>query len=317
MADRVWARAALAGNPSDGYGGRVIAVCIRDFWAQATARPADGVSLVGPDDTSRRTFASAADLVAAPCAAGDLLHAAARQLAAQDVALPAGFELEIRTTIPREVGLAGSSAIVTAALRALARLAGSGLEGDRLAHVALAAETDQLGIAAGLQDRVVQAHGGLVSMDFASGRHEDIDPRLLPPLYLAWRTDTAQASSVPHSDLRRRFEDDEPSVVEGMHELAALAGQARDALVAGDHGSLAAAIDGSFDVRARLVELDPRHVEMVEIARAHGASANYAGSGGAVVGTLGDPEAFAGLRRALAQRGCVAIRPVVTGPQEP
>lgn len=311
MADRVWARAALAGNPSDGYGGRVVAVCIRDFWAQATARRADGVSLVGPDRTSRRAFASTADLVAAPCAAGDLLHAAARQLAAQDVALPAGFELEIRTTIPREVGLAGSSAIVTAALRALGRLAGTGLEGDRLAHLALAVETEQLGIAAGPQDRVVQAHGGLVSMDFATGRHEDLDPRLLPALYLAWRTDTAQASSVPHTDLRRRFEHGEADVVEGMRELATLAGQARDALIAGDHGSLGAAIDGSYDVRARLVELDPRHAEMVEIARAHGASANYAGSGGAVVGTLGDPQAFGALARAFTASGCAAIRPVV------
>ena len=45
------------------------------------------------------------------------------------------------------------------------------------------------------------------------------------------------------------------------------------ALERGDHATLRACADASFDARARMMSLDPRHVEMVEIARAAGAAA--------------------------------------------
>jgi hypothetical protein len=50
---------------------------------------------------------------------------------------------------------------------------------------------------------------------------------------------------------------------------------------------------------------------MVELARAAGASANFAGSGGAIAGTLPDAEAFDALRAALRAEGCDAIVPTV------
>ncbi len=58
-------------------------------------------------------------------------------------------------------------------------------------NLVLAAET-ALGITAGLQDRVAQAYGGLVYMDFASvatqghGDYEPLDPGILPPMWLIW-----------------------------------------------------------------------------------------------------------------------------------
>ena len=71
------------------------------------------------------------------------------------------------TTIPRSVGLAGSSAIVIAALRA----AGVDLEPPEVAELALAIERDDLGIAAGLQDRAVQAFDQPVLVDGERSRH--------------------------------------------------------------------------------------------------------------------------------------------------
>ena len=49
------------------------------------------------------------------------------------------------------------------------------------------------------------------------------------------------------------------------------------------------------------MDLDPRHEAMVHAARGAGASANYAGSGGAIVGTLPPDglEPVAGALRAL------------------
>jgi glucuronokinase len=165
----------------------------------------------------------------------------------------------------------------------------------------LAVEVEDLGIAAGPQDRYAQAHEGLVLMDFAGARPrvERLDPTRLPALYLAWRSGAAEASHAVHGGLRARS--DEPRVRTAMRRLAGHAHAAAQALHDGDHASFGQALDASFDERAALLDLDPRHEAMVHAARAAGASANYAGSGGAIVGTLppGGLEPVASALRAL------------------
>ena len=81
---------------------------------------------------------------------------------------------------------------------------------------------------------------------------------------------------------------------------------ARDALHSGDQPRSPRAVDASFDERAALLDLDPRHVAMVRAARAAGASANYAGSGGAIVGTL-PSTGLEPVARALRALGCEII----------
>jgi glucuronokinase len=278
---RAFGRAALAGNPSDGYGGAVLAVCVPELVAHAEAGPA-----------ARGLSEPHSDLVEAAVARFGLGACAVRWT----------------TTVPREVGLAGSSAIVTATVRALCVLHGRELAPAELAELVLAVEVEDLGIAAGPQDRYAQAHEGLVLMDFAGARPrvERLDPGLLPALYLAWRPDAAETSHAVHGGLRARAA--EPRLRAGMARLADHARAAAGALRIGDHGAFARALDGSFDERAALMELDPRHVAMVQAARGAGASANYAGSGGAIVGTLpvGGFEPVAGALRAL---GCEVIVP--------
>lgn len=71
-----------------------------------------------------------------------------------------------------QVGLSGSSAIVVATFRALMEyyqvsLSDIALTPGELAQVILDVERSELGISAGLQDRVVQSVGGLVHMDFS------------------------------------------------------------------------------------------------------------------------------------------------------
>jgi glucuronokinase len=194
-----------------------------------------------------------------------------------------------RTSIPRGVGLGGSSAIVISTLRALCDLYGVRLAPAELASFALAVETEELGIVAGLQDRVAQAHGGLTFMDFGRDRrYEPLPPGLLPPLLIAWRPDAAQESDDVHRGLQVRAESGDPALLQAMAELAERARAARAALLLGDRDRFAAAVDGSFDVRRRTLALDRRHVEMVECARSLGASANFTGSGGAIVAVCRD-----------------------------
>ena len=282
---RAFARAALAGNPSDGYGGAVLAVCVPQLAAHADAVAApDALS----EPPSALVDAAIARFGRGPCA------------------------VRWATSVPREVGLGGSSAIVTATVRALCALHGHELAPDELAEMVLAVEVEDLGIAAGPQDRYAQAHEGLVLMDFAGARPrvERLDPALLPALYVAWRSGAAEASHAVHGGLRERG--DEPRVRAAMGRLADHARVAAHALRGGDHAAFAAAVDASFDERAALLDLDPRHEAMVHAARDAGASANYAGSGGAIVGTL-SPDGLEPVASALRTLGCevmaLSLRP--------
>lgn len=59
-------------------------------------------------------------------------------------------------------------------------------------QVILDIEREELGIAAGLQDRVIQTYGGIVHMDFtrmqteSRGIYTPLDSSLLPELYLLY-----------------------------------------------------------------------------------------------------------------------------------
>jgi galactokinase/mevalonate kinase-like predicted kinase len=286
---RAFARAALAGNPSDGYGGRTLAVVVREFAAEAEVAPAPADAFAGP--------------------AEELVRAALVRFRAE-VADIGPVEVRCSTIVPREVGLAGSSAIVIAVLRALAHATDAALEPGALARMALAVEAEDLGIAAGLQDRLVQTHEGLLAMDFGpDGGVEALDPALLPALYVAWRADAAAPSGRVHGALRERWSRGDDGLRAAMAELADHAAAARDALVAGDAAAFAACVDGSLDVRRRVMPVDPRVLRMAEVAREHGASANSAGSGGAIVGTLPAGDAWPDLERALRAEGCAVARP--------
>lgn len=84
------------------------------------------------------------------------------------------FQLSYTTTIPRQRGLSGSSAIAAAALNCLLRhysLEAAVPVADR-PQLVLAAEA-QLGIAAGLQDRVVQVSAAGRCTGWWQGRGRD------------------------------------------------------------------------------------------------------------------------------------------------
>jgi glucuronokinase len=137
------------------------------------------------------------------------------------------------------------------------------------------------------------------------GRYEQLDRDSLPPLFLAWRSDAAEPSGAAHAAVRARFEQGEARVRETMAEIAELADRGRAALAAGDGEALGGLMDRNVELRARLFELDPRHLRFMPIAREHGTHANYAGSGGAVVGLR--PPAPAALAEAYAAEGAEVL----------
>ena len=287
------ARSALVGNPSDGFGGATIAFTLDDLEAVVQAEPALEVELVADPEPQA------------------LLRAALRQFV---VRRPETADRGVRLTLvssssPPGVGRAGSSAIVIAALRALGELFGDAVPLRELPQLALACETEELGITAGLQDRVVQAYGGLVFMDFdpallGGGRFEPLDEDLLPPLFVAWLPDARTDSGAAHREAHDRFDAGDPQIVAGMAAIAALTKRALSSLTIRDSAGLGVLLDENFDLRRRLYDLDPRHVELVDTARRLGAPANYTGSGGAIVGLFRDEDHLAELRAGLEALGC-------------
>ena len=306
------ARTGLVGNPSDVFGGALVSLAIEELSAAVVAEPSLEVELVA--GAERRAFADLAELAAtdAPAGAPALLWAAARRYV---LARPGRADARVRlalerSDIPQGVGLAGSSAIVIAALRALGRLLGDEIPDPDLPSVALAAERDELGITAGLGDRVVQVYGGLVYLDLARAggpRVEPLDAERIPDVFVAWRPDAPTHSGEVHREMRARFAAGEPVVVETMREIAGLARASVRPLLTGDAGGLGILMERNLELRRSLYELDERHVELVDAAHRTGSAVNYAGSGGAIVGLVRDDAQLAELRTALGELGCELV----------
>jgi glucuronokinase len=198
------------------------------------------------------------------------------------------------------------------------------IPGPVLANLILSVETRELGIPAGLQDRVAQVYNGVVFMDFDRalmekqgwGRYEQLDAALLPPLYIAYRRDLSEGTEVFHSNIRARWDAGEPEVVEAMKTWAGLAQRVRDHLAAGEKDRIAPLLDANFDLRRKIYRIGEGNVRMVETARSVGASAKFCGSGGAIVGTYGDERMFARLQEALGRIGVEVLKPAYVPPTE-
>ncbi len=186
-----------------------------------------------------------------------------------------------------------------------------------LPSLILSAETDELGIEAGLQDRVAQVYEGLVYMDFARelltgrgyGQYERLDPKLLPELYLAYDPRRARPSERSHSAVRVLYNRGDKKVIETLAQIADLADQARQCLQDGQPERLGELIGRNFDLRAQIFHISSENMNMIRTARRAGASAKFAGSGGTIVGTYDSPQMLARLREALEVMGCVVLSP--------
>lgn len=328
---RAYARAGLLGNPSDGYFGKTISVIVRNFYAEAVLYEWDQVELVlSQEDRSRfdSIYELAKDVRLHGYYGGiRLVKATIKKFVeycdAQGIKLHGrNFSIRYQSTIPRQVGLAGSSAIIVAVLRCLMEFYGVQIPLRVQPSLALAVETEELGIAGGLQDRVIQVYEGLVYMDFSRekmekicgyecGQYEPLDLAYLPPLYLAYNTQVSEPTEVIHNDLRGRYQRGEPAVLDAMRRFADLAERGRHALLERDWATFGRLMDANFDLRRSILRLAPEHVEMVERARKVGVPAKFAGSGGAIVGLCPDEETFRRLKSELAAIHCEVIRPQV------
>ena len=329
---RAYARAGLLGNPSDGYNGKTISISVRNYWAEVVLYEWDTVEIVLADD-DRAKFDSIYELARDVRLHGyyggiRLIKATIKRFVehcqSHGIALhDRKFSVRYQTTIPRQVGLAGSSAIFVAMLRCLMEFYDVQLPLEIQPTFILNVEQEELGITVGLQDRVIQVYEGLVYMDFDKARervvdglrcyfYEPLDPALLPPLYVAHHETLGEPTEVFHNNIRERFRQGDQKVVEAMACFASLAADGREALLARDRPCLARLMNQNFDTRRAIYRLPQWQIDMIETARACGASAKFAGSGGAILGTYDGEDMFAAVRARLGAIGSRTIKPQVT-----
>lgn len=330
---KAYPRAALIGNPSDGYFGKTIAFTFANFQADITLYQTPELEIL-PSRRDLSRFNSLGSLAQDVDKYGyyggiRLLKAALKKFHSycRDNGIPLhkeNFTMRYHTSIPAHLGLAGSSAIITASMRALMSYYKVEIPPALLANLILSVETEELGIGAGLQDRVTQVYQGMVHMDFDKelmenqgyGNYTPFKPKVLPYFYIAYQPAFSEGTEVVHNNLRYRWESGDREVIDAMKGFARLTDNFRNAVESGDLTVLKEIINANFDLRKSIMNLNPSHVKMVETARKSGASAKFTGSGGALIGTYKDEEGFARLRKDLESLGCTIIKPEIIFPEE-
>jgi glucuronokinase len=325
---RAYARAGLLGNPSDGYFGKTISIIVRNFGASVSLYETPELR-IEEMDVDLNTFRNVYHMVDSVKLTGyyggtRLIKAAIKKFVeyceSNNIHLNnKNFTIRYRSSIPRQVGLAGSSAIVTATMKALMLFYDVDIPKHILPSIILKAETEELGINAGLQDRVIQVYEGCVFMDFDKdhlqkngfGKYETIDSIYLPKLYLAYKVELGKVSGTVLNNIREKYDKGDSLVIDTLAELAEVAELGKAAILKQDYDSLNKLIDHNFDLRCKIMNISESNMELVQTARKCGASAKFSGSGGAIIGMYENDEMLQRLMVNLQKINARVIKPII------
>ncbi|RME84923.1 MAG: hypothetical protein D6775_04185 [Caldilineae bacterium] len=304
-------RAGIIGNPTDMYGGSVIS-CSVPLRARVEITPADGLYLECNGQVrriaTREDLRPRHDVFDLPRAILDYMQLP-----------PLGCRVHYETAIPMRSGMAGSTALVVALLRAL--LAWQGRHPNRysLAERARYIELNYLKVVCGYQDAYMATFGGLNYMDFRGKQfYRDAEAELFAtiepladhvselPFVLAF-TGVQHASSAVHKPIRERWLEGEPQVVKAYERIGSLAREGKKALLLRDWDRLGELMNENHAIQRDLGgsgEVNERLIAAALEAGALGAKLAGAGDGGTIIALWPWPDRSRleeALRRAGAQ----------------
>lgn len=325
---RAYARAGLLGNPSDGYFGKIIAITVKNFFASVSLQVSEELRIEAHDQDAN-IYRDLPELMERIVLYGyyggiRLVQAAIKTFfdhcQDQNIRLKnQSFTIRYDSTIPRQIGLGGSSAIITAAMRALMEFYKVKIPVEVLPSLILNAELKELGINAGLMDRVIQVYGGCVYMDLdkrviekkGHGLYESLDPKLLPELYIAYKPELGKVSGQVLDDIRIGYVRGDEFVMDTLIRLAEIADAGKQALLRRDFEKFHELMNQNFDLRSQIMKISESNFEMIQAARKCGASAKFAGSGGSIIGMYTGEDMFSRLKTDLEKLKAVVIIPVI------
>lgn len=321
-------RAAVIGNPSDGYFGKTIAFLFSNFKASVQLYHSPDLKIYpqGMDITSFNSIHHLVENINTKGYYGGirLLKATIKVFyeycQKNSIKIDErNFTIRYHSDIPLRLGLAGSSAIITACMKALMSFYAVDIPRPIIANLVLSVETNELGIAAGLQDRVAQAYEAPVFMDFNAddmkrqgyGNYKTLPADAFQNMYIAFRKNLSEGTEVVHNNLRARYNIGEQVVLDAMKKWIGITDAFCEALKENNLQTMHTLINQNFDLRRSLIPISKGNIEMVETARSVGASAKFTGSGGAIIGTYANQQMFEKLKEALDKKGIEVIKPSI------
>ena len=305
-------RAGIIGNPTDMYGGAVLS-CSVALRAHVTVMPASGWALEAGGQEC--TIAGRDDLRPQH----DQFDVARAVLGYLHLPPPT-CRIRYDSEIPMRSGLAGSTALVVALVRAMAAWQGEHPTPYQVAERARYIELNNLKVVCGYQDAYMCTFGGLNYIDFRSKQFyrqaeaelfATVEPlaAYIPhlPFVLAF-TGVQHASGAVHRPLRERWLDGEAAVVEGYKHITEIAQLGKKALVLGDWPALGRLMNENHAVQRDLGgsgECNERLIAAALQAGAPGAKLAGAGDGGTIIALWPWPDTT-GLEQALRVAGATA-----------
>jgi galactokinase/mevalonate kinase-like predicted kinase len=306
------ARANLIGNPSDLYGGAVLG-CAVPCRARVELRSADRLEVA--TGGASLAIASRDDLRLA----GDRFDVVRAALAAQPELPRARIAYE--SEIPFGSGLAGSTALLAALLRALAAWRGESPSPYELAERSRQTERELMGVACGWVDHYLCVFGGLRYVDLRAkdadkavagepfATVEDLAPHVAQLPFLLAFTGVSHHSGSVHAPIRARWERGETEVVRAYERVAAIAREGKTALLRAEWPRFGALMNENHAIQRGLGgsgESNERLVAAALGAGALGAKLAGAGGGGTIVALWTQPDA-APLESALRAAGATVF----------
>jgi galactokinase/mevalonate kinase-like predicted kinase len=279
------ARAGIIGNPTDGYGGSMVACSLG---LRATVRISDCDRLELAYGGRETTITDEKDL-RLDSGVFDIAKSVIRYLRISD----RKFRIEGNSDVPFRSGLAGSTAMLAATFGAVASYIGLRLNPYRTAETIRYIELNYMDIQCGYQDQYMSVFGGLNYMDFRTKEiyrelHEEVFATVEPlagyveklPFVLV-HTGVQRISGSVLRPVRERWLDGDPEVVEGYREIAELARLGKKALIDGDWESLGELMNRNHEIQKALGASGKVNDMFIDMALAHGAlGAKLAGAGG-------------------------------------
>ena len=329
-------RAAVVGNPSDGYNGKTIAFVFSNFEANVYLEASDQLE-ISSDHAPSISFKNTEELDKYIDSNGyDDPKLQSHKLVAASIRcyynnhditeskINSTFKITYNSTIPISVGLAGSSAIITATLRSILEFNNLSIDKIALANQILAVEKEELNIEAGLQDRIAQAYEQPMFMDFdklimdkkGHGEYNPIDGLEHIQFYLAYPTNLSESSNQVHSDLRERFDSGDLQLKLAMEAFGGLTNSFKEALKNKMIEELNTIINRNYDLRKSIMKINPAFDLMIRLARNIGVSAKFTGSGGAFIGIYKDDAQLNELKEIMSQHDIVVLRPSIVSKNE-
>ena len=280
-----YARVGLLGNPSDHYGGKCLSFTF-DKKAEVTIEDDDKLEIDGKNHKSFNLIYDGSN---------DLIKAVIKNLKLQNK----NFKLSYNSEIPFGAGLAGSSAISVASIKALNEYFKLNLNDFEIAERSLYIETDQLKISTGFQDGYTVTFGGVLLMDFKGKEYIRKYPdnpygivKKIPvesiPYFLCFSGDSKKSSGTVHNSIREKFlngsQEEKQQIRYYMDSIANFAEEGALALTCKQWQKLGSLMNENKRLRDQIYQTSKKDNEVINVANSTGAlGAKLTGSGGTIV----------------------------------